>query len=120
VPVPRHNLAILGYRPPREASGAEATASLVAISPQRPSYCRAVRGRAALEFDLLSDEGLKVGRAFRLVFTLPSYLEELYRPFGPTLDKFHGEWRRRRPCAPQSDEPPLPQRRAGESVRGAE
>jgi len=66
-------------------------ASLVAISPQRSSYGRAVRRRAALEFDVLSDEGLKVAQAFGLVFTLPSYLEELYRAFGHTLDNFHGE-----------------------------
>src|SRR5262250_439165 len=66
-------------------------ASLVAISPQRPSYGRAVRRQAALEFDLLADEGLKVAQVFGLVFTLPSYLEELYRSFGKTLDTFHGE-----------------------------
>ena len=66
-------------------------ASLVAISPQRPSYGRAVRRRATLEFDVLSDEGFKIAGAFGLVFTLPSYLEELYRSFGKTLDKFHGE-----------------------------
>src|SRR5262245_11116316 len=66
-------------------------ASLVAVSPQSPSYGRAVCRRAALEFDLLSDEGLKVAQAFGLVFTLPSYLEELYRSFGNTLDKFHWE-----------------------------
>ena len=65
--------------------------SLVAISPQRPSYGLVVRRRAALKFDVLSDEGLKVAQAFGLVFTLPSYLEELYRSFGNTLDKFHGE-----------------------------
>ena len=66
-------------------------ASLVAVSPQRPSYGRAVRRRTALEYDVLSDEGLKVAQAFGRVFTLPSYLEELYRSFGKTLDKFHGE-----------------------------
>ena len=65
--------------------------SLVAISPQRTSYGRAVSRRAALEFDVLSDEGLKVAEAFGLVFTLPSYLEEVYRSFGKTLDTFHGE-----------------------------
>ncbi len=69
----------------------ELGASLVAVSPQRPSYGRAVRGRAALEFDVLSDEGLKLAQAFGLVFTLPFYLEDLYRSFGKTLDKFHGE-----------------------------
>src|SRR5262250_346639 len=69
----------------------ELGASLVAVSPQRASYGRAVRRRAALEFDVLSDEGLKVAQAFGLVFTLPSDLEELYRSFGKTLDTFHGE-----------------------------
>ena len=69
----------------------ELGASLVAISPQRLVYGRAVRRRAALEFDVLSDEGLKVAQAFGLAFTLPSYLEELYRSYGHTLDKFHGE-----------------------------
>ena len=69
----------------------ELGASLVAISPQLPSYGRAVRRRAALEFDVLSDEGLKVAQDFRLAFTLPPDLAELYRSFGATLDKFHGE-----------------------------
>jgi len=69
----------------------ELGASLVAISPQRLFYGRAVRRQAALEFDVLSDEGLKVTQAFGLAFTLPSYLEELYRSFGKTFDKFHGE-----------------------------
>jgi peroxiredoxin len=69
----------------------ELGASLVAISPQRPAYGRAVRRRAALEFDVLSDQGLEVAEAFGLAFTLPSYLEELYRSFGHTLDKFHGK-----------------------------
>src|SRR5215470_8615176 len=69
----------------------ELGALLIAISPQRPSYSRAVRRRAALTFDVLFDEGLNVAQAFGLVFTLPSYLEELYRSFGNTLDKFHGE-----------------------------
>ena len=66
-------------------------ASLVAISPQRPSFGRAVRRRAALAFDVLFDEKLQVAQAFGLVFTLPSYLAELYRSFGNTLDEFHGE-----------------------------
>ena len=41
----------------------ELGASLVAISPQRLVYSRAVRRRAALEFDVLSDEGLKIAQA---------------------------------------------------------
>jgi peroxiredoxin len=49
----------------------ELGASLVATSPQRLFYGRAVRRRAALEFDVLSDEGLKVTQALGLAFTLP-------------------------------------------------
>src|SRR5690348_3336795 len=41
----------------------ELGASLVAISPQRLVYGRAVRQRAALEFDVLSDQGLEVAQA---------------------------------------------------------
>jgi peroxiredoxin len=66
-------------------------ASLVAISPQLPQYGRAVRRRAKLEFDVLTDLHLRVAEAFRLVFTLPAELKELYASFGHALDKFHDE-----------------------------
>jgi AhpC/TSA family protein len=66
-------------------------ASLVAISPQLPQYGRAVRRRAKLEFDVLTDLHLRVAEAFRLAFTLPAELKELYASFGNTLDKFHDE-----------------------------
>jgi hypothetical protein len=32
-----------------------------------------------------------VAEEFRLVFTLPDYLRELYKSFGSTLDRFHDE-----------------------------
>jgi peroxiredoxin len=66
-------------------------ASLVAISPQLAQYGRAVRRRAKLEFDVLTDLHLRVAEAFGLAFTLPTDLEELYAAFGNTLDKFHDE-----------------------------
>jgi peroxiredoxin len=70
-------------------------ASLVAISPQLPQYGRVVRRRAKLEFDVLTDLHLRVAEAFRLAFTLPPDLKQLYAAFGNTLDKFHDEpdWR---------------------------
>jgi len=70
-------------------------ASLVAISPQLAQYGRAVRRRAKLEFDVLTDLHLRVAEAFRLAFGLPPDLKELYAAFGNTLDKFHDEpdWR---------------------------
>ena len=66
-------------------------ASLVAISPQLAQYGRAVRRRAKLEFDVLTDLHLRVAEAFGLAFTLPTDLKELYAAFGNTLDKFHDE-----------------------------
>ena len=66
-------------------------ASLVAISPQLGQYGRAVRRRAKLEFDVLTDLHLRVAEAFGLVYTLPNDLKELYAAFGTTLDKFHDE-----------------------------
>jgi peroxiredoxin len=34
---------------------------------------------------------LKTAEQFRLVFTLPDYLRELYKSFGSTLDRFNDE-----------------------------
>jgi peroxiredoxin len=66
-------------------------ASMVALSPELPQYGRAVRRRAKLEFDVLTDLQLRVAEAFGLVFTVPPDLKELYATFGNTLDKFHAE-----------------------------
>src|SRR5437773_11155142 len=74
-------------------------ASLIAISPQLEQYGRAVRRRAKLEFDVLTDLHLRVAEAFRLAFTLPPDLKQLYAEFGNTLDKFHDEPDLRLPVA---------------------
>jgi peroxiredoxin len=42
-------------------------------------------------FDILTDLHLKTAEQFRLVFTLPDYLRDLYKSFGNTLDRFHDE-----------------------------
>ncbi len=34
---------------------------------------------------------MKVAEQFRLVFTLPDYLRDLYKSFGSTLDRFNDE-----------------------------
>jgi peroxiredoxin len=44
-----------------------------------------------LTFDILTDLHLKTAEEFRLVFTLPDYLRELYKAFGSTLDRFNDE-----------------------------
>jgi len=66
-------------------------ATLVAISPQLPQYGRAAKRRTKAEFDILSDLHLKVAEQFGLVFTLPDYLQEVYKKLGATLDEFNGE-----------------------------
>ena len=66
-------------------------ASLVAISPELSQYGRAVRRRAKLEFDVLTDLHLRVAEAYGLAFTLRPDLKDLYAAFGNTLDKFHDE-----------------------------
>ena len=44
-----------------------------------------------LTFDILTGLHLKVAEQFRLVFTLPDYLRDLYKSFGSTLDWFQDE-----------------------------
>jgi peroxiredoxin len=54
-------------------------------------YTRALHKKLNLSFDILTDLHLKTAEEFRLVFTLPDYLPELYKSFGNTLDRFHDE-----------------------------
>ena len=44
-----------------------------------------------LTFDMLTDLHQKTAEQFRLVFTLPDYLRDLYKSFGNALDRFHDE-----------------------------
>ena len=44
-----------------------------------------------LTYDILTDLHLKTAEEYRLVFTLPDYLRELYKSFGSTLDRFNDE-----------------------------
>jgi len=44
-----------------------------------------------LTFDILTDLHLRTAEQFRLVFTLPDYLRDLYKSFGKALDRFHDE-----------------------------
>ncbi|MBI4870056.1 MAG: AhpC/TSA family protein [Candidatus Riflebacteria bacterium] len=72
----------------------EAGASLVAISPEKPDYVKESVQTMKLEFEVLSDAGNRVARSFGLAFRVPPKLEELYRGFGLTLEKFNadGKW----------------------------
>ena len=47
--------------------------------------------KLSLSFDILTDLHLKTAGEFRLVFTLPDYLRDLYKSFGNARDRFHDE-----------------------------
>src|SRR5258706_14589761 len=66
-------------------------AQIVVITPELERYTRALHKKLNLTFDILTDLHLKTAEQFRLVFTLPDYLRDLYKLFGSTLDRFHDE-----------------------------
>ena len=66
-------------------------AQIVVFTPELERYTRALRKKLNLTFEILTDLHLKTAEQFRLVFTLPDYLRELYKSFGSTLDRFHDE-----------------------------
>ena len=66
-------------------------AQLVVITPEFERYTRALHKKLNLTFDILTDLHLKIADEFRLVFTFPDYLRELYKSFGSTLDRFNDE-----------------------------
>ena len=77
--------------PDIEAAGA----SLVAISPEKPDDSLSTAEKNALTFEVLSDVGQKVGRAFRLVYDFSDELKSAYNGFGldiPAKNGTAGEW----------------------------
>ncbi|HXC43931.1 MAG TPA: redoxin domain-containing protein [Candidatus Dormibacteraeota bacterium] len=66
-------------------------AQIVVLTPELERYTRALHKKLNLAFDILTDLHLRTAEEFRLVFTLPDYLRELYKSFGSTLDRFHDE-----------------------------
>jgi len=71
-----------------------AGASLVAISPEKPDDTLSTAEKNALDFEVLSDAGQKVGRAFGLVYTFSDELKSAYREFGLDIPGRNGadEW----------------------------
>lgn len=74
-----------------------AGAEIVVITPELERYTRALHKKLSLTFDILTDFHLKTAEQYRLVFTLPDYLRDLYKSFGTTLDRFHDEQEYRLP-----------------------
>ncbi len=66
-------------------------ARIVVLTPELERYTRALHQKLNLTFDILTDLHLRTADQFRLVFTLPDYLRDLYKSFGSTLDRFHDE-----------------------------
>jgi peroxiredoxin len=72
-----------------------AGASLVAISPEKPDDTLSTSEKNALNFEVLSDIGQKVGRAFGLVYDFSDELKSTYQEFGhdiPGRNGMPGEW----------------------------
>jgi peroxiredoxin len=66
-------------------------AQILVLTPELERYTRVLHKKLNLTFDILTDQHLKVAEQFRLVFTLPDYLRDLYKSFGTALDRFHDE-----------------------------
>ena len=66
-------------------------ARIAVLTPELERYTRALHKKLSLTFDILTDLHLKTAEQFRLVFTLPDYLRDLYKSFGSPLDRFHDE-----------------------------
>jgi peroxiredoxin len=71
-----------------------AGASLVAISPEKPDDTLTTAEKNALTFEVLSDVGQKVGRAFGLVYVFTEELKRAYEGFGLDIPAKNGadEW----------------------------
>src|ERR1700757_3977138 len=71
-----------------------AGASLVAISPEKPDDSLSTAEKNALSFEVLSDVGQRVGRAFGLVYEFSDELKTAYQAFGLDIPGKNGatEW----------------------------
>jgi peroxiredoxin len=70
-------------------------ASLVAISPEKPDDTLSTAEKNALTFEVLSDVGQKIGRAFGLVYEFSDELKSAYKEFGLDIPAKNGaaeEW----------------------------
>ena len=66
-------------------------ANLVAISPQLPDFTKDVVDSNDLEFPVLSDVGMKVGRKYGVDFVLDEELRPIYKSLGIDVSKHNGD-----------------------------
>jgi peroxiredoxin len=70
-------------------------ATVVAITPEKPDHTIALAARERLGFPVLADTHQEAGRAFRVVFTAPASVKDLYtETFGFDLSRqtADGSW----------------------------
>ena len=68
-----------------------AGARLIAVSAQTPDNSLTTAEKHALEFDVLSDAGNLLARAYGLVFRLPYALRPYYDRIGVSLEVYNGD-----------------------------
>ncbi len=66
-------------------------ASLVAVSPQTPDNSLSTVEKNELTYEVLSDVGNKIARAYGLVFELPEHLRPIYTSFGIDIPAHNGD-----------------------------
>jgi peroxiredoxin len=69
----------------------ELGAELVAISPMTPDNSLSLAEKHGLEFEVLSDRGLKVAAEFGLTYTLPLEIKTFLQKAGIDLSRFNGD-----------------------------
>lgn len=66
-------------------------AKLLAISPQTPDNTLSTVEKHKLSFEVLSDVGNVVAKQFKIVYTVPGYLNDLYKSYGVDFQFFNGK-----------------------------
>ena len=65
--------------------------NIVGISPELPDNSLSTAEKAALEFEVLSDQGNAIAGKYGLVFELEPAIREIYASFGFELPKINGD-----------------------------
>jgi peroxiredoxin len=68
-----------------------AGAALAAITPQKSEFNREFVEQKKFTFDMLSDQGNKVAKAFGLLYTMPEDLRKIYLQFGLDVPEHNGD-----------------------------
>ncbi|MGD6794851.1 peroxiredoxin-like family protein [Metabacillus indicus] len=96
---PYCNLELKAYQRELDAIN-EASANLIAVSPETPDASLSTKEKNELDFLVLSDEGGNAGKAYDLVFDMPDYLIEVYKDSGLDVATHNGndDWRLPKPA----------------------